>query len=148
MARILLAVALVVLLSHLFGLLVGRLGQEPVIGEILGGLLLGPSAPGTARTTGVVTATDASRSAPPGAAIGPAHVAAFVQASGPPQRGKNPWCPTPPDPVRATGRPAPRPVPPRGACSPFRSAVTPGAACCTPWWCRSSPGSSSCSSSS
>ncbi|MFH9083460.1 hypothetical protein [Streptomyces sp. NPDC017673] len=60
LARFLLAVARVVLLSHLFGLLVGRLGQAPVIGEIPGELLLGPSAPGTARTTGAATAADAS----------------------------------------------------------------------------------------
>lgn len=57
LARFLLAVALVVLLSHLFGLLVGRLGQAPLIGEIPGELLLGPSAPGT---TGTATAADAS----------------------------------------------------------------------------------------
>ncbi|MFD1832114.1 hypothetical protein ACFSJS_21055 [Streptomyces desertarenae] len=44
LARFLLAAALVVLFSHVLGVLVGRLGHAPVIGEILGGLLLGPSA--------------------------------------------------------------------------------------------------------
>ncbi|MGW1894593.1 cation:proton antiporter [Streptomyces sp. NPDC002004] len=43
MARFLLAVAAVILLSHLLGALLGRLGQPLVVGEILGGLLLGPS---------------------------------------------------------------------------------------------------------
>lgn len=42
-ARFLLAVMVIILLSHLLGALLGRLGQPLVIGEILGGLLLGPS---------------------------------------------------------------------------------------------------------
>ncbi|XVQ85660.1 cation:proton antiporter [Microbispora siamensis] len=43
-ARFLLAVAAIVIVSHLFGWLLARLRQPPVIGEVLGGLLLGPSA--------------------------------------------------------------------------------------------------------
>lgn len=42
-ARFLLAVALIVAVAHLLGRLLGLVGQPPVIGEILGGLLLGPS---------------------------------------------------------------------------------------------------------
>lgn len=42
-ARFLLAVAVVVVVTHLLGALFGRLRQPPVIGEIVGGLLLGPS---------------------------------------------------------------------------------------------------------
>jgi Kef-type K+ transport system membrane component KefB len=41
--RFLLAVAVVVFVSHLVGVLVGWLGQPPIIGEIVGGLVLGPS---------------------------------------------------------------------------------------------------------
>lgn len=44
LARFLVAVAVIVLVSHLFGGLLARLRQPPVIGEVLGGLLLGPSA--------------------------------------------------------------------------------------------------------
>src|SRR4051794_37121047 len=43
LARFLLAVATVILVTHLLGLAVGRIGQPRVVGEILGGLLLGPS---------------------------------------------------------------------------------------------------------
>jgi Kef-type K+ transport system membrane component KefB len=43
LSRFLLAVALVVLVCHLTGALFGRLRQPPIIGEIVGGLLLGPS---------------------------------------------------------------------------------------------------------
>lgn len=47
-ARFLLAVAVIVLLSHLLGTVLRRFGQPAVIGEIVGGLLLGPSALGWA----------------------------------------------------------------------------------------------------
>ncbi|MCP3804676.1 cation:proton antiporter [Allokutzneria sp. A3M-2-11 16] len=42
-ARFLLAVAVIVLVCHLIAALLRRFGQPPVVGEILGGLLLGPS---------------------------------------------------------------------------------------------------------
>ncbi|MFB9836360.1 cation:proton antiporter [Actinoallomurus acaciae] len=42
-AHILIALTLLILLAHLFGHLFGVLRQPPVIGEILGGLLLGPT---------------------------------------------------------------------------------------------------------
>ncbi len=43
LARFLLALALIVLLCHLMGGLLRKLGQPGVIGEILGGIVLGPS---------------------------------------------------------------------------------------------------------
>jgi Kef-type K+ transport system membrane component KefB len=43
LVRFLLAVAVIVCLCHLLGALVARLHQPPVVGEILGGLVLGPS---------------------------------------------------------------------------------------------------------
>lgn len=43
-ASFLLAVAMIVLVSHLLGIVLEKLHQPPVLGEILGGLLLGPSA--------------------------------------------------------------------------------------------------------
>lgn len=42
-AHILIALTLLILMAHLFGHLFGVLRQPPVIGEILGGLLLGPT---------------------------------------------------------------------------------------------------------
>lgn len=45
-ARFLFAVAVVLLVCHVFGELLRRWGQPAVLGEILGGLLLGPSALG------------------------------------------------------------------------------------------------------
>lgn len=47
-ARFLLAVAVIVLVSHLLGTVLRRFGQPAVIGEIVGGLVLGPSALGWA----------------------------------------------------------------------------------------------------
>ncbi|QFQ99388.1 cation/H(+) antiporter [Streptomyces phaeolivaceus] len=41
--RFLVAVAVILLVSHLFGAVLRRLGQPSVLGEILGGLVLGPS---------------------------------------------------------------------------------------------------------
>ncbi|QFU89736.1 cation:proton antiporter [Amycolatopsis sp. YIM 10] len=41
--RFLLAVSVILLVSHLFGEVLRRLRQPPVLGEILGGLVLGPS---------------------------------------------------------------------------------------------------------
>jgi Kef-type K+ transport system membrane component KefB len=41
--HILLALAVVVVAGRMLGLLVGRVGQPPVIGEVLAGILLGPS---------------------------------------------------------------------------------------------------------
>lgn len=43
LARFLLAVAMLLLVCHLFGAVARRWKQPPVLGEILGGLLLGPS---------------------------------------------------------------------------------------------------------
>ena len=43
MPALLLALAVIVLLARLLGALARRLGQPPVIGEILGGILLGPT---------------------------------------------------------------------------------------------------------
>jgi Kef-type K+ transport system membrane component KefB len=42
-ARLLLAVAVVILVARVMGWLVSRIGQPPVMGEVLGGILLGPS---------------------------------------------------------------------------------------------------------
>lgn len=43
LARLLLAITLLLVLAHAFGYLANRFGQPRVIGEILGGLLLGPT---------------------------------------------------------------------------------------------------------
>lgn len=42
-AHLLIALAAILVVAHAFGHLFARLGQPPVIGEILGGLLLGPT---------------------------------------------------------------------------------------------------------
>jgi K+:H+ antiporter len=42
-ARLLLALGLLLIAAHACGELFARFGQPPVIGEILGGLLLGPT---------------------------------------------------------------------------------------------------------
>jgi Kef-type K+ transport system membrane component KefB len=41
--HVLLALAVVVIASHVVGRLVARFGQPPVVGEVLAGILLGPS---------------------------------------------------------------------------------------------------------
>src|SRR4051794_33684744 len=41
--HVLLALAVVVVAGHLVGRLLARIGQPPVIGEVLSGILLGPS---------------------------------------------------------------------------------------------------------
>ena len=46
--HVLLALAAVILLGRLLGMLLARLGQPPVIGEVLAGILLGPSLLGRA----------------------------------------------------------------------------------------------------
>ncbi|MFE1150289.1 cation:proton antiporter [Streptomyces albidoflavus] len=43
LTRFLLAVTVILCVSHAFGELLGRIGQPPVVGEILAGLVLGPS---------------------------------------------------------------------------------------------------------
>ncbi len=48
LARLLIALAVLLLAAHGVGALFARLGQPPAIGEIVGGLLLGPSALGAA----------------------------------------------------------------------------------------------------
>nr|AFV71319.1 PyrJ1 [Streptomyces rugosporus] len=46
LARFLLSAAVILLVCHLFGWILRRFGQPPVLGEVIGGLLLGPSALG------------------------------------------------------------------------------------------------------
>lgn len=58
-AHFLLAVTVILLLCHVLGAAVQRLGQPPVIGEILGGLLLGPSVLGAASHHGYTWLFDA-----------------------------------------------------------------------------------------